>query len=65
MIDTADPSRGLLTKDVDASTFDHVRWSGRRRATTISWRPITGTPPADGTEISISATIDRRSAYRI
>jgi len=53
MIDTADPSRGLLTKDVDASTFDTSGGTSTPRNYYLL-AADSGTPPADGTEISIS-----------
>ncbi|MBB3455700.1 flagellin [Rhizobium sp. BK313] len=53
MIDTAKPSRGLLTQNVDASTFDT---SGETSAPRNYYllAADSGTPPSDGTEISIS-----------
>jgi flagellin len=53
MIDTAQPSRGLLTKDVDASTFDTSGGASTPRNYYLL-AADSGTPPADGTEISIS-----------
>ncbi|MFT4003286.1 MAG: flagellin [Rhizobium sp.] len=56
MIDTADPSRGLLTKNIDASTFDT---SGSGSTTARNYYLLaadTGTPSAGGTEIAISSS---------
>jgi flagellin len=50
MIDTADASRGLLTKNIDASTLGGT--STARNYYLLA--ADSGTPPADGTEISIS-----------
>ncbi|AVA20336.1 flagellin N-terminal helical domain-containing protein [Rhizobium sp. LEGMi198b] len=52
MIDTADASRGLLTKNIDASTFDSSGTSTERNYYLLA--ADSGTPPDDGTEISIS-----------
>lgn len=57
MIDTADPSRGLLTKNVDASTFDSSSTSGSATARNYYLLAAdTGATPAGGTEIAISST---------
>ncbi|MGV1790504.1 flagellin N-terminal helical domain-containing protein [Rhizobium sp. A37_96] len=57
MIDTADPSRGLLTKNVDASTFDSSGTGGSTTARNYYLLAAdTGTTPAGGTEIAISSS---------
>ncbi|AYG58108.1 flagellin [Rhizobium jaguaris] len=53
MIDTADASRGLLTKNVDASTFDTSGGTSAPRNYYLL-AADSGTAPADGTEISVS-----------
>lgn len=55
MIDTQDPSRGLLTKNVDASTLGTSDGSSTARNYYLL-AADGGTPPADGTEISISSS---------
>ncbi|TXI07601.1 MAG: flagellin [Rhizobium sp.] len=54
MIDTADASRGLLTKNIDASTLGTSSGSAPARNYYLL-AADTGTPPAGGTEISISS----------
>ncbi|SCB40636.1 flagellin N-terminal helical domain-containing protein [Rhizobium lusitanum] len=53
MIDTVDPSRGLLTKNVDASTLDTSSSSTTARNYYLL-AADSGTTPAGGTEIAIS-----------
>ncbi|MBB5571464.1 MULTISPECIES: flagellin [Rhizobium] len=53
MIDTADASRGLLTKDIDASAFDTSGSTSTSRNYYLL-AADSGTAPSDGTEISIS-----------
>ncbi|MDL2401453.1 flagellin [Rhizobium mayense] len=53
MIDSADASRGLLTKNVDASTFDASGGTSTPRDYYLLAADA-GTPQAGGTEISIS-----------
>lgn len=53
MIDTADASRGMLTKNIDASTLGTSTGSSAARNYYLL-AADSGTPPADGTEISIS-----------
>ncbi|KAA1185922.1 flagellin [Rhizobium tropici] len=55
MIDTADASRGLLTKNVDASTFDTSGGSTTARNYYLLAADA-GTAPAGGTEIGISSS---------
>ncbi|MBB3287626.1 MULTISPECIES: flagellin [Rhizobium] len=55
MIDTADASRGLLTKNVDASTFDTSGGSTTARNYYLLAADA-GTAPAGGTEIAISSS---------
>lgn len=55
MIDTQDPSRGLLTKNIDASTLGTSDGSSTARNYYLL-AADGGTPPADGTEISISSS---------
>ncbi|NLS18080.1 flagellin [Rhizobium sp. P40RR-XXII] len=56
MIDTADASRGLLTKNVDASTFDTSSSGGTTARNYYLLAADTGTAPAGGTEIAISSS---------
>ncbi|MBB4567313.1 flagellin [Rhizobium leucaenae] len=53
MIDTSEASRGLLTKNTDASTFDTSGGTSTSRNYYLL-AADSGTPPSDGTEISIS-----------
>ncbi|WFU09513.1 flagellin [Rhizobium sp. CB3090] len=53
MIDSSDASRGLLTKDIDASTFDTSGGASTSRNYYLL-AADSGTAPSDGTEISIS-----------
>lgn len=55
MIDSADASRGLLTKNVDASTFDTSSGSTTARNYYLL-AADGGTPPSGGTEIAISSS---------
>ncbi|MFS8048837.1 flagellin [Rhizobium sp. BR 314] len=55
MIDTADASRGLLTKNVDASTFS-TSSGGSTPRNYYLLAATGGTPPTGGTEIAISST---------
>ncbi|MBB6488038.1 flagellin [Rhizobium lusitanum] len=55
MIDTADASRGLLTKNVDASTFS-TSSGGTTPRNYYLLAATGGTPPTGGTEIAISST---------
>lgn len=55
MVDSADPSRGLLTKNVDASTFDTSSGSTTARNYYLL-AADGGTPPSGGTEIAISSS---------
>ncbi|MDL2404853.1 flagellin [Rhizobium calliandrae] len=55
MIDTADASRGLLTKNVDASTFDTSGGTSAPRNYYLL-AADSGTAPAGGIEISVSAS---------
>ncbi|WP_037150689.1 flagellin [Rhizobium freirei] len=55
MIDSFDPSRGLLTKNVDASTLDASGGSATPRNYYLLAADA-GTPPAGGTEIAISSS---------
>jgi flagellin len=52
MIDTVDPSRGLLTKDVDANSLASDGTSTPRNYYLLA--ADKGTPPADGTEIALT-----------
>ncbi|MDE1992455.1 MAG: flagellin [Rhizobiaceae bacterium] len=52
MIDSADPSLGLLTKNVDANSLASDGTSTPRNYYLLA--ADSGTPPADGTEISVS-----------
>ncbi|MGM4979918.1 flagellin [Rhizobium sp. SG570] len=56
MIDTADPSRGLLTKNVDASTFDTSSGGSTTARNYYLLAADSGTTPTGGTEISISSS---------
>ncbi len=56
MIDTADASRGLLTKNVDASTLGTSSGGGATSRNYYLLAAAGGTPPAGGTEIAISST---------
>ena len=56
MVDTVKPERGLLTKNVDASTFD-TSSSGSSTARNYYLLSATGgTTPTDGTEIALSSS---------
>jgi flagellin len=52
MIDTVDPSRGLLTKDVDANSLASDGTSTARNYYLLA--ADNGTPPSDGTEIALT-----------
>ena len=56
MIDTADPSRGLLTKNVDASTFDTLSSGSTTARNYYLLAADSGSTPAGGTEIAISSS---------
>jgi flagellin len=53
-IDTADPSRGLLTKDIDANTLDPDGTSTARNYYLLT--PDTGTGATGGSEISLDTS---------
>ena len=54
MIDTADPSRGLLTKNIDANLINSDGTSTARNYYLLS--AGTGAAPAGGTEVALSST---------
>ncbi|NLR98973.1 flagellin [Rhizobium sp. P38BS-XIX] len=54
MIDSADPSRGLLTKNVDASTMGTTTGGAARNYYLL--KADSGSAPTGGTEIAISST---------
>jgi len=56
MIDTANPSRGLLTKNVDASTLGTSSSSGGTARNYYLLAASGGSTPAGGTEIALSSS---------